>query len=125
MSMKKIALAALCLLIAIIYALVAVFSAHYIPKTNPKSLFAIIDVRDENNYIYSHLEGASGISHMNRDFKSLVTGIDKHARIGVYGESWDDADRVIQKMRGWGFDKLLNLGSLQQATDATGLGQTF
>jgi phage shock protein E len=125
MSMKKIALAALCLLIAIVYALVAVFSAHYIPKTNPKSLVAIIDVRDENNYIYSHLEGASGISHMNKDFKSLVMGIAKHARIGVYGANWDDADRVIQKMRGWGFDKLLNLGSLQQATDATGLGQTF
>jgi phage shock protein E len=125
MSMKKIALAALCLLIAIVYALVAVFSAHYIPKTNPKSLVAIIDVRDENNYIYSHLEGASGISHMNKEFKSLVMGIDKHARIGVYGANWDDADRVIQKMRGWGFDKLQNLGSLQQATDATGLGQTF
>ena len=123
--MKKIALAALCLLIAIIYALVEVLSAHYIPKTNPKSLVAIIDVRDENNYIYSHLTGASGLSHMNKDFRTLVSQLHRHDRIGVYGANWDDADRVIHKMQGWGFDNLLNLGSLQQATDATGLGQTF
>ena len=123
--MKKIALAALCLLIAIIYALVAVLSAHYIPKTNPKSLVAIIDVRDENNYIYSHLTGASGLSHMNKDFRTLVSQLHRHDRIGVYGANWDDADRVIHKMHGWGFDNLLNLGSLQQATEATGLGQTF
>ena len=123
--MKKIALAALCLLIAIIYALVAVLSAHYIPKTNPKSLVAIIDVRDENNYIYSHLTGASGLSHMNKDFRTLVSQLHRHDRIGVYGANWDDADRVIHKMQGWGFDNLLNLGSLQQATEATGLGQTF
>lgn len=125
MSMKKIALAALLMLIGIVYALVAVFSAHYIPKTNPKSLVAIIDVREENNYIYSHLVGATGLSHLNKDFKDLVSQIDKHARIGVYGANWDDADRVIQKMQGWGFDNVLNLGSLQQATDATGLEQTF
>jgi len=123
--MKKIALAALCLLIAIIYAVVAVLSAHNIPKTNPKSLVAIIDVRDENNYIYSHLTGASGLSHMNKDFRSLVSQLHRHDRIGVYGSNWDDADRVIHKMQGWGFDNLLNLGSLQQAADATGLGQTF
>ena len=125
MSMKKIALAALLLLIGITYVVVSLLTAHYVPKTNPKSLVAIIDVRDENNYIYSHLDGASGISHMNKDFRSLVSQMHRHDRIGVYGAKWDDANRVIQKMQGWGFDNLLNLGSLQQATDATGLEQTF
>jgi hypothetical protein len=125
MSMKKIAFAALVLLIGITYVVISLLTAHYIPKTNPKSLVAIVDVRDENNYIYSHLTGASGISHMNKNFQSLVSQLKRHDRIGVYGANWDDAERVIQKMRGWGFDNLLNLGSLQQATDATGLEQTF
>ena len=125
MSMKKIALAALLLLIGITYTVVSLLTAHYIPKTDPKSLAVIVDVRDENNYIYSHLSGASGLSHMNKDFKSLVTELDRHDRIGVYGANWDDAERVILKMQGWGCDNLLNLGSLQQATDATGLEQTF
>ncbi len=100
-------------------------TAHYIPKTNPKSLVAIIDVRDENNYIYSHLAGASGISQSNKDFRSLVWQMKPHDRIGIYGEDWDQAQLVVEKMKRWGFVNLLNLGSLQQATDATGLEQTF
>jgi phage shock protein E len=125
MSMKKIAFAALLLLIGIIYVVVTLLTAHNVPKTNPNSLVAIIDVREENNYIYSHLTGATGLSHLNKDFKSLISQLGKHDSIGVYGANWDDAERVIQKMQGWGFDNLLNLGSLQQATDATGLEQTF
>ncbi|MBN7792543.1 rhodanese-like domain-containing protein [Microbacterium esteraromaticum] len=81
----------------------------------------VLDVRTPDEYAGGHLEGSTLLDFNSGELAAAIPNLDPDAEYLVYCRSGNRAGQAIALMEQAGFTTLTNLGSLQQAADATGL----
>lgn len=84
----------------------------------------VLDVRTAEEYAAGHLEGAQLLDFNGGDLAAAIPTLDPEAEYVVYCRSGNRSGQAIALMAQAGFEHLTNLGSLDQATAATGLPVT-
>jgi phage shock protein E len=81
----------------------------------------LVDVRTPEEFAGGHLEGALNIDVQSPDFAARVGELDPDANYLVYCRSGNRSGQAIDQMRSLGFTDLANLGSVAEASSATGV----
>lgn len=81
----------------------------------------ILDVRTAEEYLAGHLEGAVNIDVESEDFEQLVSQLDPAGEYQLYCRSGRRSAIAKQKMLDLGFANVTDLGSLEEASEATGI----
>jgi rhodanese-related sulfurtransferase len=81
----------------------------------------IIDVRTPAEFAEGHLEGAVNHNVEDGTLASVLTGLDPAAEYVVYCRSGNRSAVAAELMAGAGFANVSNLGSVAEASAATGL----
>lgn len=81
----------------------------------------LIDVRTAEEYAAGHLEGARLLDFNGGELAAAIPTLDPDAEYLVYCRSGNRSGQAIALMEQAGFTNLTNLGSLEQAADATQL----
>lgn len=81
----------------------------------------VLDVRTPAEYGAGHLEGALLLDFNAGDVAAAIPDLDPSAEYLVYCRSGNRSGQAIALMEQAGFTDLTNLGSLEQAAQATGL----
>ena len=81
----------------------------------------LLDVRTPAEFASGHLEGAINIDVQSPDFDQQVAQLDPSATYLVYCRSGNRSGAAIDRMQGLGFSDLTNLGSVADASSATGV----
>lgn len=81
----------------------------------------ILDVRTPQEYSAGHLEGAHSVDFNGGEVVELIPHLDPEAEYLVYCRSGNRSGQAIALMEQAGFTNLKNLGSLEQASEATKL----
>ena len=81
----------------------------------------VIDVRTPEEFASGHLDGAKLIDFNGGDIPGALPALDPHAEYLVYCRSGNRSGQAIELMTAAGFTRLTNLGSLEQAAEATGI----
>ena len=81
----------------------------------------VIDVRTPEEFDTGHLAGALNINWQGAEFMQAVDVLDKSANYVIYCRSGNRAGQAIDMMTGMGFTNLTNLGSVEEAAQATGI----
>jgi rhodanese-related sulfurtransferase len=84
----------------------------------------IIDVRTAEEYAAGHLEGAINIDVESGDFEQLVSELDLEGEYQLYCRSGRRSAIATEKMLELGFTSVTDLGSLEEASAATGIAIT-
>lgn len=81
----------------------------------------VLDVRTPEEYGAGYLEGAKLLDFNGGQFAAELSTLDPDAEYLVYCRSGNRSAQAISLMQAEGFEKVTNLGSLEQASSATGL----
>jgi rhodanese-related sulfurtransferase len=81
----------------------------------------IIDVRTPGEFATGHLENALNIDVQSPDFVAQVSELDPNASYFIYCRSGNRSGQAISQMSNMGFTEMRNGGSVQQATDYSGI----
>lgn len=81
----------------------------------------ILDVRTPEEFDAGHLEGATLLDFNSGDLAAALPELDPSAEYVVYCRSGNRSGQAIALMEQAGFERLTNLGSLEQAAEATGI----
>lgn len=83
----------------------------------------VIDVRTPAEFASGHLEGAVNIDVQSPDFAQQIMALDPTGDYLVYCRSGNRSSQAIAQMTQMGFDgeNLINGGSVQQASDMSGI----
>lgn len=81
----------------------------------------IIDVRTPEEFAAGHLEGALLYNVQDPSFEANISALDATATYVVYCRSGNRSAQAIERMKAVGFTTLTDLGSLQNASDETGV----
>lgn len=83
----------------------------------------VIDVRTPAEFASGHLEGAVNIDVQSPDFAQQIMALDPTGEYLVYCRSGNRSSQAIAQMTQMGFDgeNLINGGSVQQASDMSGI----
>jgi phage shock protein E len=81
----------------------------------------LLDVRTAQEFASGHLDGAKLLDFNAGDLAAAIPNLDPHAEYLVYCRSGNRSGQAIALMEQAGFTNLTNLGSLDQAAQATGL----
>lgn len=81
----------------------------------------VIDVRTPGEFDGGHLEGAVNIDVQSADFDARISELDPTVTYYVYCRSGNRSGQAIDRMSALGFTDLTNGGSVQSASDATGI----
>lgn len=81
----------------------------------------VLDVRTPAEYAEGHLTGATLMDFNAGAVAAAIPTLDPAAEYLVYCRSGNRAGQAIELMKQAGITSVTNLGSLQQAADATGL----
>ena len=81
----------------------------------------IIDVRTADEYAGGHLDGALNIDVNGGTFEQQVDQLDRDLDYVVYCRSGNRAGTAVSIMQEMGFTSVVNAGSAQSASDATGI----
>ena len=79
------------------------------------------DVRTPEEFAAGYLEGAKLLDFNGGEFAAELSTLDPDAEYLVYCRSGNRSGQAIALMQAEGFEKVTNLGSLEQAASATGL----
>lgn len=90
------------------------------PQTLPASPI-IIDTRTPEEFAAGHLGGAQLIDFNGGEIPGALPDLDPNAEYLVYCRSGNRSGQAIELMAAAGFRNLTNLGSLEQAAEATGV----
>lgn len=90
------------------------------PRVDPYGA-VVIDVRTPGEFDSGHLEGAVNIDVQAPDFEAKISGLETTGRYLVYCRSGNRSKAAIDIMRSLGFSDLTDLGSVAEASTATGL----
>lgn len=115
--MKKI-LAALALVLGITASLAACSTSEPIELSEDA---VIIDVRTPGEFASGHLDGAINIDVQSPDFAEQIMQLDKDGDYLVYCRSGNRSGQAISQMSQMGFSELTNGGSVQEASDISGI----
>lgn len=94
------------------------------PAAEPVGLEAgtiVIDVRTPAEYASGHLEGALNIDVQSPDFAAQVSELDPNATYFIYCRSGNRSGQAIAQMANMGFSDMTNGGSVEQATNYSGI----
>lgn len=81
----------------------------------------LIDVRTPEEHAAGHLEGARLLDFNGGDLAATIPTLDPDAEYLIYCRSGNRSGQAIALMEQAGFTNLTNLGSLEQAAQATQL----
>ncbi len=81
----------------------------------------LLDVRTAAEYAEGHLEGAKQLDFNGGEVAAAIPSLDPDAEYLVYCRSGNRSGQAIALMQQAGFTNLTNLGSVEQAAEATGL----
>lgn len=81
----------------------------------------VLDVRTPEEYAAGHLEGAQLLDLNGGELAAAIPSLDPEAEYVVYCRSGNRSGQAVALMEKAGFTTLTDLGSLEQAADATGL----
>ena len=81
----------------------------------------VLDVRTPEEHAAGSLEGAKLLDFNSGQFAAELPSLDPDAEYLVYCRSGNRSAQAISLMQAEGFGKVTNLGSLEQAAQATGL----
>lgn len=81
----------------------------------------LLDVRTPEEYASGHLEGASMLDFNGGEVAEAVPSLDPDAEYFVYCRSGNRSGQAMALMQQAGIENVTNLGSLEQAAEATGL----
>ena len=81
----------------------------------------IIDVRTPAEYTEGHLDGAILLDLNGGQFAQELPNLDPQASYLVYCRSGNRSGQAAAMMEDAGFESVSDLGSLQQAAEATGV----
>lgn len=81
----------------------------------------IIDVRTPGEFATGHLENALNIDVQSPDFAAQVSELDPEASYFVYCRSGNRSGQAMSQMANLGFADMINGGSVQQATNYSGV----
>ncbi len=81
----------------------------------------IIDVRSTQEYADGHLEGATLLDVTSGQLAAELPNLDPEATYFVYCRSGNRSAKAAALMADAGFTAVTDLGSLQQASQATGI----
>ncbi len=94
------------------------------PAAQPEALdpaAVVIDVRTPAEYAAGHLEGSVNIDVQSPDFESQVERLDPEGAYYIYCRTGSRAGQAIERMTALGFTDLVNGGSVESASGATGI----
>lgn len=81
----------------------------------------LLDVRTPEEFAAGHLDGAQLIDFNGGEIPGAIPSLDPEAEYLVYCRSGNRSGQAIELMAAAGFTNLTNLGSLEQAAEATGI----
>jgi rhodanese-related sulfurtransferase len=81
----------------------------------------VIDVRTPEEFDTGHLAGALNINWQGAEFMQALDVLDKSANYVIYCRSGNRSAQAIDMMASMGFTNLTNLGSVDEAAQATGI----
>jgi rhodanese-related sulfurtransferase len=81
----------------------------------------IVDVRTPAEFAEGHVEGAVNIDVQSPDFAARLSALDPGAPTVVYCRTGNRSAAAVVEMAESGFTDLTDLGSVQEAAEATGL----
>jgi len=81
----------------------------------------IIDVRTPAEYATGHLDGALNIDVQSADFAAQISELDPSQPYFIYCRSGNRSGQAISKMANMGFGLMINGGSVQEATNYSGI----
>lgn len=79
----------------------------------------LVDVRTPAEYAEGHLDGARLLDLNSGEFEAALPQLDPDAEYFVYCRTGNRSAQAIAMMEDAGFTNVVNLGSLEQAADAT------
>lgn len=94
------------------------------PAADPVGLATgtiVIDVRTPSEFASGHLDGALNIDVQSPDFAAQVSQLDPSQSYFIYCRSGNRSGQAISQMSNMGFGDMINGGSVQQATDYSGI----
>lgn len=81
----------------------------------------VVDVRTPEEYAAGHVEGAINLDVQSDGFDARLATLDPAAATFVYCRTGNRSAAAAERMADAGFDDVTDLGSLQEASEATGL----
>ena len=81
----------------------------------------IIDVRTPEEYAAGHLDGAALIDIKDASFDAKIAELDPNASYIIYCRSGNRSAQAVERMKEAGFTNLTDLGSLENASEETGI----
>lgn len=81
----------------------------------------LVDVRTPSEFASGHLEGAINIDVQSADFEARVSELDPNGEYVVYCRSGNRSGQAIDRMEALGFTNPVNAGSVDGASNATGV----
>lgn len=81
----------------------------------------VIDVRTLEEYDAGHLDGALHLDWNSGEFAAGIAELDKDEQYLLYCRSGNRAGQAKAHMEEQGFTDVVNLGSLEEAAEATGI----
>ena len=81
----------------------------------------IIDVRTPGEFASGHLEGALNIDIQSPDFAAQVSQLDPSKDYFIYCRSGNRSGQAISQMTNMGFTSMINGGSVEQASNFSGI----
>ncbi|MGO3146446.1 MAG: rhodanese-like domain-containing protein [Leucobacter sp.] len=81
----------------------------------------VLDVRTPEEFDEGRLDGAKLIDFLGGEVHSALSELDPTAEYLVYCKSGGRSGHTVQMMQNAGFTSATNLGSLEEAAEATGI----
>lgn len=81
----------------------------------------LIDVRTPEEYAMGHLDGAQLLDLNSGEFAAALPQLSPNTEYFVYCRSGNRSGQAVKMMQDAGFTDLTNLGSLEEAAEATGI----
>ena len=79
----------------------------------------VLDVRTPEEFAAGHLSGAELLDFSSGEFTAALPSLDPEAEYVVYCRSGNRSSQAVAQMEAAGFEHVTNLGSIEQAAEAT------
>lgn len=81
----------------------------------------IIDVRTAEEFSEGHLDGATNLDLNSGQFQEAISGLDPDVNYVLYCRSGNRSGQAAALLKSAGFENVVDLGSLQDASSETGI----
>lgn len=106
------------------FTMFSVLSACSNTEVDNKATFTdsvIIDVRTPEEFALGHLKGAVNIDFNASDFDQSIKSLDPKDKYLIYCRSGNRSSQALKRMQEYGFNNIIDLGSVESASLSTGI----